>query len=360
MNRVTLALLAAVTLGMALMGLAVAAPASDEIDSIGLASAAPVTGALPAPRGPVPGGADPGAADAATSAGTANSASGRTSSAASPLAENLDLWMSESRDGPRVYSVVSSTSLIWAVTSYEEARNERFEVALRDLSGIVVSRGGFTANGTGMQSVPISTTQFVNTYKGIMDPSRTTPDDECISEACTMTRSVEAAQQNCQSAPPVPPFWPEPPRPTVPPGSPTPTPNPQDPYRLDRLWLDSTLSQTATGRQAMAEVTRTLQAFIALPDARENDAIRTDVTAAQAALVAAFDSLGEVERELNPPDRLPDVAAGCALVDDAMDSVNAANESWGQVLPLLTDTSAWRLPPTSARWTGDRFDGCIQ
>jgi hypothetical protein len=110
----------------------------------------------------------------------------------------------------------------------------------------------------------------------------------------------------------------------------------------------------------MAEVTRTLQAFIALPDARANAAIVSDVTAAQASLVEAFDALADVEHELNPPDRLPDVAAGCALVDDALDGVNSANASWAQIVPLLTDTSAWRLPPTSARWTGDRFEGCIQ
>lgn len=328
MNRLSLALALALVFGMAVVGLAVASPPRQ-------------------PAGLVPA-QDPVADDAAILAADA-----------APDATNIDLWMSDTEDGQQIHSVFSTTNHLWAVASFEDARNERYEVVLRDLSGIIVKRGPIAANGTVTKSVPISVTDFINTYRGILDPTRV-DGDVCASEACVMTRSLAEAKLNCQSAPAAPPTWPEPPRPTVQPGRPTPTPDPADLYRPYRLWLDSTLGHTATGRQALAEVTRTHQAFLALPDARENPQIAGRVTQAQARLVDTFNDLGRVEHELSPPTGQPSVIAGCALVDEAAASAEAANAAWAMVAASLTNVTHWRLPPTTARWAGDRFQGCIQ
>ncbi len=331
MNRLGLALAIALVFGIAIVGLAVAAPPQHP------------AALVPAEIAGVPNTALPDVSAASTS----------------PDSSSITLWMSASENGPRIHSVVSTTNRLWAVASFQEARNERYDIVLRDISGIIVKRGGISANGNVTQSVPISVTDFINSYRSVLDPKRVDGAD-CASDACVMTRSLQEAKLNCQSAPAAPPAWPEPPRPTVQPGHGTPTPDPADPYRPYRLWLDSTLGHTATGRQAMAEITRTHQAFMALPDARENAQIAAKVAEAQAALVGAFNDLGQVEHELSPSSGPPNVVAGCRLVNDAANAAAAANAAWATVEARLTNVTHWRLPPTTARWSGDRFQGCIQ
>jgi hypothetical protein len=268
----------------------------------------------------------------------------------------VDIWMSDIEDGPQVRSVSSATQQIWAVVRYVDA-GERFRVQLRDLSGIVVKTGDIQASGTATGSVGIHVMDFVNTYLRAFDKDGRGDDGVCASPACVMQESVHLTQEFCQDIPPVPSSWPGPPvQPTAPPGQPTPTPEP----RYYRLWLDEQLSQMASSRSAMAEISRTIQSMLAMPDVKDDVAFKDDLGRAQTAIGSAYSLLRRAEAEMNPTNRLPTPEEGCRLVTEADTQIDGAITRLESVTDRAAQVPSWRLPPTSSRWSGDSFLGCLQ
>jgi hypothetical protein len=313
MNRLTAAVFAAATLGVFVVGLALASP-------------------IPAGSGP-------------------------TGAHAAPSAQNLELWMSNAEDGDPVQSVVSTTNRVWAVTSFENAASERYVVQLRDLAGIVVAAKPVLLDGTGRESVSVVVTDFVKAYTEVMDAGRKDNQGNCLSPSCTLQETVTEADANCESVPDVPPTWPEPPvQPTAAPGQPTPTPAPD----VWALWSNAQLSLLATGQSAAAEVTRTVQSMLAMPDVRADAQLQGDLQTAQADLIQLRTDLEQAKDLINPPTDRPKPADACAMISDSVQQIDAVSTRLNQVVAAAADVSDWRLPPTGSRWQGQAFLGCVQ
>ncbi len=271
-----------------------------------------------------------------------------------PRVDEIDLHMSGSDSGPVTRGFLSSTTAVYAVVTYEGAANERFLVRQRDLSGIVVKEqrvGPVTGSGTA--SVAIHVTDFVNAYRTTIN-----------SQAGVMDEELNAAVVACQpeNIPPVPPIWPPTPapQPTVIPGQPTPTPVPTDPYSL---WVQVVLENIEIARTATAGITRTLQSTLSLPNVVALPDVGVNFETAKESFVLSDGHLADAPGLLRPSEagQRPDPIAGCDQVRSARgeaDSGLAANAAGWAAVPA--DTTGWRFPPTSARYDGRTFIGCLQ
>jgi hypothetical protein len=283
-----------------------------------------------------------------------------------PAAQSLDMWISLVEDGERVPSVVSTTQEVWVVTDYVDAQGEQFLVEMRDLAGIVVVRTPVYLDGTGRASVPIVITDFVSSYVAQLDASAEDSQGNCLSPACAAVQLLEEASLYCESAPPPPDTWP-PTTPTAVPGQPTPTPGTD----LWRLWFDAQLGLISSAQSATSEVTRTTQAMMNLPDVADSN-LRSALMNAQSQLTHAYAVLEEAKALINPqesrptptatavPPGRPDPVAGCERINAALAAVRSGTESLAPVIAASADVADWRLPPTGARWLGERFDGCVR
>jgi hypothetical protein len=271
------------------------------------------------------------------------------------LAQSLDLWVSETENGERTPSVISTTRTVWAVAEFEDAQNEAYLVEMRDLAGIAVVRKNLFLSGSGRASVPIVITDFVSTYVTQLDTQAVDGQGNCLSPACAVVQLLEESALYCESAPEPPETWP-PTTPTASPGQPTPTPG-TDPWRM---WFDAQLSLISTVQSAAAEVTRTAQSMMTLPDVAANAVLRQALTDAQADLATAHAALDDAKALINPQSGRPDPDGGCARIDNALAAGTEAGTTLQTVIAATADVSDWRLPPTGARWAGERFDGCVR
>lgn len=282
---------------------------------------------------------------------------------ASPQATGLEIFMSATEGGPRQTNFLSDTSRVRAVIAYEGAVNEQYMVRLRDLSGIAVFSRQFAAlNGTGQVSVGITADDFIDSYKRNADDQGT-----------PLQEDIGLAAGWCTNIPSVPDPWPPQPQPTPGPG---PTP-PPDPYLG---WSEAMLNALEGARSATTELTRTLQAMLTLPDlATEMPAVHNDVAAARQQLTEANALLVAVPQLLRPapppsptpgpgqptptsePPPRPDPQIACQQVTQAKATiVDALAKIQTVVAALPAAPSNWRLPPTSARYAGGSFVGCLQ
>lgn len=271
-----------------------------------------------------------------------------------PRVDTIDVHMSLTDGGPINRGFVSTTTTAYAVVSYEGAANERFLVRQRDLSGIIVKdqRVG-PVSGSGTASVAVNVADFVNAYRTAIN-----------SQSAVMDEELNAAVEAClpENVPPVPPVWPPNPgpQPTAAPGEPTPTPIPTDPYSL---WVQVVLENIEIARTATAGITRTLQSALSLPDVVELPAVGTNFQSAQASFVAADGDLAAAPSLLRPSEQgqRPNPTAGCDELRSARSGADAAlsaNAAGWAAVPA--DTTGWRFPPTSARYEGRTFIGCLQ
>lgn len=266
------------------------------------------------------------------------------------MVDTLDLYMSQADNGPRQRGFPANTSQVYAVLTVEGAANERFLLRQRDLSGITVKEqrvGPLT--GARSISMAVSITDFVNAYRSGLNTQTAVVNEK-------MDETVEACLP--ENIPPVP-ASPTPP-PTPVPGQPTATPPGPDPYSL---WMLSTLESVEIARTATADVTRTLQAVLTLPDVQALPEANDNFKAAQTGFRAADSQLAAVAGFLKPndPTTAPDPTAGCNRVRAAKVAIDqsmvATAAGWAAV---PADTSTWRIPPTGARYTGTTFMGCQQ
>jgi hypothetical protein len=272
-----------------------------------------------------------------------------------PQVDTIDMYMSATPDGPRQRGFMSDTTTVYAVVAYGNAANERFQVRLRDLSGVLVKdqRVG-PVNGTGTVPVAVKVTDFVNAYRTAIN-----------SQSSVLNEKLDEAVEACrpENVPPVPSWWPTPPPPPTPqPGGPTATPSRPDPYML---WVQATLESVEIARTATAAITRTLQSTLTLPDVDALPPARDGFTAARTDLVQADGLLKTVPALLRPVEagQRPDPQAGCAQVESAKVAADrglAANATAWAAIPA--DTSDWTFPATSARYgsNGRDFLGCVQ
>jgi hypothetical protein len=268
-----------------------------------------------------------------------------------PQADTIDLYMSQSDNGPRQRGFPANTSQVYAVLTVGGAANERFLMRQRDLSGITVKEqrvGPLSDDRT--VSMAVSITDFVNAYRSGLNTQTAVVNEK-------MDETVEACKP--ENIPPVPPLvTPVPPTPV--PGQPTATPPRPDPYGI---WMLNTLESVEIARTATADVTRTLQAILTLPDVQALPAANDNFKAAQAGFRAADSQLATVAGFLKPndPTVLADPTAGCNRVRAAKVAIDqsmvATAAGWAAV---PADTSTWRIPPTGARYTGTTFMGCQQ
>lgn len=285
----------------------------------------------------------------------------RAAGLAAPAAQDeatFDLYMSDVPDGPARRNFPDGTSRVFAVLEHERAAGETFAIQLRDLSGILVrSQSVPPRNGSGKVSYPIAITDFVGTYtRTVSALLLDTESDDAIGPM------IGTVVRNCSSRPaPSNPWPPELPTPT--PGQPTPTPPGPDPYEL---WLRATAGPLDGSIQVLAELTRTLQAALSLPDVEPGGAgaeVETHLVAAQAPLVMAANKLGRVGALLRPPDRTtqPDPALGCQLVDEAAAHIaEATTHAAAGLAAIPADVSAWSLVATASRFDDGRFVTCLQ
>ncbi len=271
-----------------------------------------------------------------------------------------DIYMSAVTDGMRARNFVGATNQLHAVVEYENAAGEQFDVQLRDLSGIVVKRSRTAPlRGDGKTSVAIVVQDFVDSYAAGLDSLVHAPASSGVGSG-GLDETIASTVFNCENRPDVPVPWP-PAVPTPNPGSPPPTQSPPDPYTL---WLKSTLTLVDSGRLTMAEITRTSQALLGLPDMQgAGAAAAADLAAANALYSQVSKQLARVPALLQPPDGAvqPDPDAGCALVTMASQQAQQASTRIDAALAALPDdVSNWTLPDTSARYDGQRFVACEQ
>lgn len=265
----------------------------------------------------------------------------------------LRLYMSDSENGPAQRSFVSSTTGVYAVVAYENAPSQRYNVRLRDLSGIEVYNESVTLDGTGSASKHIAIQDFVSSYEAHAE------------EQTTALEEGSAELENLCQSPPTPPV------PTQPPPNPTPGPSPTPSgwVRWQALMLDA-LESTGTAASALD---RTLQATASLPDAAMLAQMIQDIQSAQQSANAAVVKLEQAQRKVNPPTGTgpgtptpepppqPDPAGACALVAEARaDTQNAVDKTRAAMAAIPEDISTWRLPPTTARYDEGQFSSCLQ
>lgn len=270
----------------------------------------------------------------------------------------FQIFMSDVENGVMRRNFLSDTNEVYAVVEYEDAVGEEFVIELRDLSGVRVKReeiGPLT--GPGKVSVPISVLDFVRTYTSSLGSLLVDTD-----QGDSLPETVGTVVRNCANRPEVPNPWP-PPVPTAVPGQPTPTPQPPGPYDQ---WLIATLDPIDSSLLIMAEVSRTMQSMLSLPDmaeGRDGEASAAALRQAQQEIIAANDFMAQVPSLLRPPDGTtqPDPETGCGLVDQASAQVDAAIASFGAAMVALPeDVSGWGLVPTSARYDDGQFVACLQ
>jgi hypothetical protein len=290
---------------------------------------------------------------APTAEGPADGGADRAVDSAAGVADNAErsfrIFMSATADGAPQRSFLSGTHRVFAVIQYEQASNDRLTVEMRDLGGTLVKKETTPPlSGAGKHSVAASVEDFIASYRGAI-----------TTQGNALAASLDQASSNCASHPPVPPTWPPSPvQPTAQPGRPTPTPLPPDPYQV---WLDLTLQEVKTSQFVLAAITPTVKSLQALPDLAAEGAINQELDSALASLNEVYRDLGTVEASLNPPQGRPDPDKGCATISDAKTEATAAMGQVAHALAALpADTSAWRLPPTSARYGGGVFQECVQ
>ncbi len=267
----------------------------------------------------------------------------------SPLATSLDIHMSTAPDGPRHSNFLSDTNHLNAVVAYEGAVNEQYFVRLRDLSGIVVKGQAIgPLNGDGTANVRIGVEDFVASYQV-----------NAQVQSAPLQENIDLADEWCGDIPSVPDPWP-PRQPTPGPG-PTPTP---DRYLQ---WSEAMLNVLEQTRSASAELTRTLQAAITLPDLQaELPAAHGDLATARQQLTTANALLAGVPQLLRPssppsptppptpmptpspvPPPHPDPETACRQVAQAKTLITAAVGKVHVAMNALpADTSTWRGAPT--------------
>jgi len=113
------------------------------------------------------------------------------------------------------------------------------------------------------------------------------------------------------------------------------------------------------------DLTRTLQAMLMLPDVAAIPALADGLGSGRSKLAEADRLLAAFPRTLEPSTpgqpRPPDPAGACALVLDAMDKLAAGITDIATAMAALpADTAGWHFGPTSARFDGTVFIGCLQ
>lgn len=270
----------------------------------------------------------------------------------------FELTMSDAPNGPARRNFPEDTSTVYAVLHHTDAAGEAFAVELRDLSGILVKSQRIPpVNGTGQVSVKVAITDFVGTY------TRTITSLLVESEADdALSPLLGTVVRNCASRPTPSNPWP-PVLPTPVPGEPTPTPPGPDPYEL---WLRGTAGPLDGSIQVLAELTRTIQAALSLPDmaaGRPGEGAEAELMMAQDLLVQAANNLSRVGSLIRPPDRTtqPDPDQGCQLVaESAAHVAEALPHAVAGLAAIPADLGGWSLVPTSSRFENNRFLTCLQ
>jgi len=262
----------------------------------------------------------------------------------------LDLFMSEEANGPKVRSFVSGTQQVYAILSYANAAGQRYRVRVRDLAGIQVKTHDSQAlRGDGRVPVLITAGDFVTTYVREINQQST-------AAQAGVTRNT--AQCETGSIPPVPSPWPPQPQPTARPGQPTPTPI-NDPFKQ---WLEATKDAVESTRASTAALARAVQSLSVLPDVQAISAVHEGLATVGDRLAEADAMMSAVPRTLTPPDYPPNPTAGCIVINDAMTRLSEALAALGPAMAAMpADTSGWRIAPTSARYNAThQFVGCLQ
>jgi hypothetical protein len=253
---------------------------------------------------------------------------------------DLELFMSNSETGPRMHSFTSDTPRVYAIVAYSGAKNERYRVRVRDLGGIEVKTKDTPAlSGDGRHAVEIVPGDFLASYQ------------RRIGEAMAkLPGDVTANRANCAPArvPPVPNPWP-----------------PRNPDPEFEKWMRDTKNSVVSTQATTVDLTRTLQAMLMMPDVAGMQSLSSSLALGRDKLAAADKLLSAVPRTLEPsrPEqpRPPDPAGGCALILAAMDQLDLGIDAVNAAMAAMpTDTSGWHFGPTSARFDGAEFIGCLQ
>lgn len=253
---------------------------------------------------------------------------------------DLDLYMSNSETGPHMHSFTSDTPFVYAIVAYTGAKNERYRVRVRDLAGIEVkTQDTPVLSGDGSHPVKIAAGDFVASYK------------RRIGEAMAkLPGDVTTNRANCDAArvPPVPSPWP-----------------PRNPDPEFEKWMRDTKNAVVSTQATTVDLTRTLQAMLMLPDVATMPTLSSALSLGREKLAAADILLSAVPRTLEPsrPEqpRPPNPAAGCALILSAMDQMQQGIDAVNAAMAAMpTDTTGWHFGPTSARFDGAEFIGCLQ
>jgi len=256
--------------------------------------------------------------------------------AATDQSTELDLYMSSAPDGPRLRNFPTDAQRGFAIVAYKGARNERYQIRVRDLSGIEVKRKDTPVlSGTDRHSVEIVVTDFVTSYKRRIGE-----------QTAKLQNDVSANTAHCApgQVPPVPSPWPPP----------TPDPKLED-------WLKQTLDTVESTRATTVELTRTLQSLAMLPDVTAIEPLHSGLIGARAKLADADRILNDVPRTVAPRAAPPNPPAGCMLIGDAMAKMgDGLNQLAGAMAVLPADTTGWHFGPTSARYQDRVFVGCLQ
>lgn len=259
--------------------------------------------------------------------------------AADPAIEQavqLDLFMSDSPNGSPQRNFMTSTHQVHAVVRYSDAPGLRYRLRARDLSGIVVKTKDLAVfNGAGQVSEPISAADFVAAYSAGM-----------ADQSALLREDIPKHQSQCNPSniPPVPPVWP-----------------PQDPRDPFATWLKDTNALVESTRSTTAEMTRTLQAFLTMPEVGTVPALQTALEGARVDLAMADQKLKQVPSVMQPEGQRPNPQAGCALITEAMGHLGQGLDDADQASASVPqDVSGWHLPPTSARYDMGVFVSCIQ
>lgn len=237
---------------------------------------------------------------------------------------SLEVFMSDTADGPRRHSFGSATGSVFAIVAHTGAAGDRYRVRVRDLSGIAVKVMDTDAlRGDGRAAVEIKAGDFVASYKG------------AVAAAGTLLRdNGTKLAAKCASIP---------------------TGNEFEEWRKD------VLSTAESSRTATTEVTKTLQAVLAMPDAAPIEGIQAAVGQSSATLGEGHAKLGDAKLKLQPPTGRPDAPAACALIGEAAAKTIAGLDQGGAALNLLpADTAGWRLPKTQAIYDNEQFRFCTQ
>ncbi|MFN2114555.1 MAG: hypothetical protein ACK2T6_02500 [Anaerolineae bacterium] len=273
----------------------------------------------------------------------------------SPMVTALDVYMSDQAGGPVKRTFMSDTHRVYAVVQFEGAANERYDLRLRDLSGIEVFREPVTLSGDGAQSREIAIEDFIGSYE-----AGVTTQSQALSDV------IGDLTNYCQNPPPQPSPWPPQPPTSPTPGAPTPTPD-----GFSR-WRSMMLDAIESSGSISAELSRTLRATGSMPDVQDTAEIVGNLDLSLDKLATAVDKLDQAERAVNPPGVgpgtptpdppvAPNPAEACGYVAEAATLVDESlAASAAAIAAIPDDTSTWRIPMTSARYVDGSFSSCLQ